>query len=48
MQSLLLNWSTGSRSIVNLDTDFVSDSASDLLCSLWQITLPPSVKANDN
>lgn len=47
MQSLLLCWSTGNRSIGNLDPDFVSDSASDLLCSLGQITLPPSVKAND-
>lgn len=48
MQNLLLGWSTGSRSILNLDPDFVSDSASDLLCSLWQITLPPFVKADDN
>lgn len=48
MQSLLLSWSAGNRPILNLDPDFVSDSASDLLCSLGQITLPPSVKADDN
>jgi len=48
MQSLLLGWFAGNRSILNLDPVFVSDSASDLLCSLGQITLPPSVKADDN
>lgn len=48
MQSLLFGWSTGSRSILNLDPDFGSDSASDLLWSLGQITLLPSVKADDN